>query len=205
MRFDDIKNKIENLEVIGKGWRGIVYKGIIDNKTLAFKVASRPQVLQAIQREGEILEVVNKENIGGRLILKGEDFIAYEFIEGKHLIDVLNEENFKELLFQLFCQAWKLDNLKINKDEMQRPLKNAIVDKYGKIHLIDFERAKFSKKPSNVTQLLQFVLSLKGKYFPDINREKIIYLGKKYKNNYSKDSLKEIIREVLGETYEDRC
>lgn len=205
MRFEDIKEKIKELQIIGKGWRGVVYKGILDNKILAFKVVSRPEVIKAIQREGEILEIVNKENIGGKLTLKGKDFIAYQFIEGKHLIDIINENNYKDLIFQIFIQGWKLDNLKINKDEMQRPLKNAIVDKEGKVYLIDFERAKFSKNPSNITQLLQFVLSLKDKYFPFIDKEKIINLGKNYKNDYSKNSLKKIINEILGEKYENRC
>lgn len=205
MRFETIKDKIDNLEIIGKGWRGVVYKGILNGKTLAFKVASRPEVIKAIQREGRILEIVNKENIGGKLALKGEDFIAYQFIEGNHLIDIINENNYKDLIFQIFIQGWKLDNLKINKDEMQRPLKNAIVDKEGKVHLIDFERAKFSKKPSNITQLLQFVLSLKDKYFPFIDKEKIINLGKNYKKDYSKDSLRKIINEILGKEYENRC
>ena len=205
MKFEDIKEKIKGLQIIGKGWRGVVYKGILDNKTLAFKVASRPEVIKAIQKEGKVLEIVNKENIGGRLTLKGEDFIAYQFIEGKHLIDIINENNYKDLIFQIFIQCWKLDNLKINKDEMQRPLKNAIVNKEGKVYLIDFERAKFSKKPSNITQLLQFILNLKDKYFPFIDKEKVINLGKNYKNDYSKDSLKKIINEILGEEYENKC
>ncbi|HIE59471.1 MAG TPA: serine/threonine protein kinase [Persephonella sp.] len=205
MKFEDIKEKIKGLQIIGKGWRGVVYKGILDNKILAFKVASRPEVIKAIQKEGKVLEIVNKENIGGRLTLKGEDFIAYQFIEGKHLIDIINENNYKDLIFQIFIQCWKLDNLKINKDEMQRPLKNAIVNKEGKVYLIDFERAKFSKKPSNITQLLQFILNLKDKYFPFIDKEKVINLGKNYKNDYSKDSLKKIINEILGEEYENKC
>lgn len=205
MIFEDIKEKIKELQIIGKGWRGVIYKGILDNKILAFKVASRPEVIKAIQREGKILEIVNKENIGGKLTLKGEDFIAYQFIEGKHLIDIINENNYKDLIFQIFIQGWKLDNLKISKDEMQRPLKNTIVNEEGKVYLIDFERAKFSKRPSNITQLLQFILSLKDKYFPFVNKEKIINLGKNYKNNYSKDSLKKIINEILGEAYENRC
>jgi putative serine/threonine protein kinase len=205
MKFKDIKNSIRELSVIGKGWRGIVYKGKLDNKVLAFKVASRPETIEAIQKEGEILQIVNKVGIGGKLILKGDDFIAYEYIKGKHLKDVINKENFKELIFQLFIQSWKLDKLNITKDEMQRPLKNVIVDANNKVHLIDFERAKFSKKPSNITQLLQFILHLKDRFFPNITKEKLINLGKEYKKDYSKDKLKKLIKEILGENYENRC
>ncbi|RMA97272.1 serine/threonine protein kinase [Hydrogenothermus marinus] len=196
MNFKDIKDKIRNLQLIGKGWRGTVYKGVFDGKTLAFKIPNKEEHKKAIQKEGEILSIVNKHKIGGKLHIKGEDFIAYSFIEGKPLKDVLNKENYKNLILQLFQQARTLDKLKINKDEFQRPLKNALVDDKGKVHLIDFERAKFSEKVSNITQLLQFINSLE--YF-NIEKEKLIKLGKEYKNFPTDKNYEKILKTIFKE------
>ncbi len=187
-KFKDLKKELKNIEIIGKGWRGTVYKANFDGQTLSIKVPNKKEHINAIKKEGEILEIVNQHGIGGRFLFKGEDFIAYKYIDGVHLEDYINEYNYKNLIYQLFEQARVLDKIGINKDEMQRPLKNALVDKNENVVLIDFERAGFSKKPSNITQLLQFVM--RNPYF-SIDKEKLIYLGKEYKKfpidaNYEK-------------------
>lgn len=157
MKFEEIKHKIQNLEKIGGGWRSVVYRGLYDGKLLSFKVPLEEIHKHPILKEGKILQIVNKEGIGGKLHLIGEDFIAYEYIDGKHLIDVLNEENKHILLPQLIHQAEILDRLKINKEEMHRPYKNVLVDKDLRLYLIDFERAKPTLKPKNKAQVMQFV------------------------------------------------
>jgi len=194
MRFNDIKKDIKNLKVIGKGWRGTVYKGTFKGKDLSFKVPNSTIHVKAIKKEGKILSIVNRYGIGGKLFFKGEDFIAYDFIEGKLLKDAINEENYKYIIYQLFEQARILDKIGINKDEMQKPLKNTIVNEQNKVYLIDFERAKFSKKVSNITQLLQFVNSLK---FFNIDKEKIIELGKEYKKFPTEENYEKILRNIF--------
>ncbi len=193
MRFEDIKSRIENLETIGKGWRGIVYKGKYRGDILAFKVPRDEIHKRAIKKEAEILKEVNRAGIGGRLKLVGDDFIAYKFIEGKPLKDVINEENAKELIYQLLMQARELDKMGISKDEMHRPYTNVIVDKEGKVHLIDFERAKHSKKPSNVTQLLHFVMTAGKRFFSHIESSEVIKLAKEYKRQPSDENFKKIV------------
>lgn len=157
MKFEYLKQDIQQLEKIGGGWRSVVYRGIYNGKLLSFKVPLEDIHRHAILKEGKILEIVNREGIGGKLYMVGEDFIAYEYIDGKHLIDVLNDENKNILLPQLIQQAEILDRLKINKEEMHRPYKNVLVDKNLKLHLIDFERAKPTLKPKNKSQVMQFI------------------------------------------------
>ncbi|MEZ0323496.1 MAG: serine/threonine protein kinase [Hydrogenothermaceae bacterium] len=157
MKFEDIKEKIQDLEKIGEGWRSVVYRGKLNGKILSFKVPLKDIHRHAILKEGRILEIVNREGIGSKLEIIGEDFIAYEYIVGEHLIDVLNEENKEILLKQLLDQAKILDKIKINKEEMHRPYKNVLVDKDLKLYLIDFERAKPTLRPKNVAQVMQFI------------------------------------------------
>ena len=193
-KFKDLEKELKNVEIIGKGWRGTVYKAEFDGQAISIKIPNKKEHLNAIKKEGEILEVVNQYGIGGKLLFKGEDFIAYKYIDGVHLEDYINEYNYKNLIYQLFKQARVLDKIGINKDEMQRPLKNALVDKNENVVLIDFERAVFSKKPSNITQLLQFVM--RNPYF-SVDREKLIYLGKEYKKFPTDANYEKILKTVF--------
>ncbi len=197
MKFDDIKDQIENLETVGKGWRGIVYRGKFKGKDLAFKVASEKQFIPNIQKEGKILQTVNIYGIGGKLFLTGEDFIAYQFIQGNPLKKVINEKNGKIIISQLLKQARILDKLGINKEEMHRPYTNVLVDNSLKVYLIDFERAKQGKNIQNVNQLLQFILIEGYRYLPPFDREKLIELAKIYKKNKTEENFKKILS-MLG-------
>jgi len=197
MKFDDIKDKITDLKLIGKGWRGKVYRGIYQGKDLAFKVASDLQFVPNIKKEGKILKIVNKEGIGGKLFLTGEDFIAYSFIEGKPLNEVIDEKNGKILITKLLKQARKLDKLGINKEEFHRPYKNVLVDKDLNVYLIDFERSKKGKNIQNVNQLLQFILSEGYRYLPSFDKSRLIELAKEYKKNKTEKNFKKILS-LLG-------
>ncbi len=192
LSFEDIKKEIKDLKKIGEGWRGIVYSGYLDGEKLAFKVPSEPIHKQAIKKEGEILKIVNKEGIGGKLLLEGEDFIAYRFIEGKHFKDVINKQNAKHLLSQILNQARKLDLIGINKEEMHRLHKNVIVDENLNAYLIDFERSKKTKNLQNVTQFLQYLLYSGSQYYPVEDRDRLIQLAKEYKKDRSEENFQKI-------------
>jgi len=193
MKFSQIKPYIENLQKIGEGWRGVVYRGIYRGEDLAFKVASQELSIPNIQKEGKILKIVNTEGIGGQLVLQGDDFIAYRFIEGKPLKEIINAENAKILISQLLKQARKLDILGINKEEFHRPYTNVLVDKNLKIYLIDFERAKMGKNIQNVNQLLQFIMGEGSKYLKPFDKKELIKLAKAYKKEKTDENFQKIL------------
>ena len=192
IKFENIKDKIKDLKIIGEGWRAKVYRGKYQNKDLSFKVASQEIHKHPIQKEGQILKVVNQYGIGGKLFLTGEDFVAYEYIEGIHLNKVLNEENFKILINQLLDQAYILDKLKIDKGEMHKPYSNVLVDDNLKIYLIDFERAIKSLKPKNVLNLVQFITRGKER------NEELMNILREYKENQSEENYNKIKSYVLN-------
>ena len=192
LNFEDIKKNIKELKKIGEGWRGVVYSGYLNGEKLAFKVPSDPIHIPAIQKEGMILEEVNKKSIGGQLVLKGNDFIAYKFIEGKHFKDVINKENAKKIFSQILDQARELDKLGISKDEMHRPHKNVLIDENLNVYLIDFERAKKTENLQNVTQFIQYLISGGLNYYPVEDRKKLIELAREYKKNMTEENFKKI-------------
>lgn len=186
VKFKDIKDSIVNLEKIGEGWRAIVYKGFFEGKDLSFKVAISDIHKHAIQKEGVLLKEVNKYKIGGILRLSGEDFIAYDYIEGRPLNEVLNPDNYNHLILQLLDQGFILDKLKIDKGEMHRPYSNVLVDKNLKIHLIDFERSKKTLKPQNVLNIVQFITRGQQK------NETLLNILRKYKQDQTEKNFEEI-------------
>ena len=90
------------------------------------------------------------------------------------------------------------DKLKINKEEMHHPVRHIIIKNHD-VKLIDFERANYAKKPKNVTQFCQFIISIQQELREkkiNIEMEKIIKLGKAYKTDISDKNFKKI-KEIL--------
>ncbi len=142
-----------------------------------------------MENEAQWLQIVNKYNIGPKFLKKEKNKLYMEYIEGPNLetfLKTANKEKQKRVLKQLLKQAYILDTLKVNKLEMHRVTKNAIVRR-NKLILLDFERCKRTPSPKNVTQAVQFI----SKYFPD---KELLEKAKKYKQTYSEKDFKEIER-----------
>jgi len=198
------KKKIKNLKYFTKGHRGILFTGTYKNKIITIK-AKLPEskATGRIKNEIKWLKILNKHNIGPKLLFCEKDFFAYEFIDGDFIVDYFKnnkKENIKKAIKDVFKQLFMMDKLKINKEEMSHPPKHIIIKKNKPI-LLDFERCHKTKKTANVTQFCSFLISnyivniLKCKKIK-INKNKIIDLAKRYKKQINKDNLNDIINEI---------
>ena len=133
--------------------------------------------------------------------MSGKGYLVYEFIDGKPFskwMEKASKTRLKKAILGILDKCFKLDKLKVNKEEMHRPLTNVIVKKDAKPVLIDFERMHSIKKPHNVTQFCQFLINranfFKKKGFT-YTKNKIINAALNYKkdDSYFKD-LKELIK-----------
>jgi len=106
--------------------------------------------------EGKFLKLLNKYQIGPKIIDFSESFVCYEFIEGIELKECINKKIHKDIIRSILKQCEIMDNLKINKEEMHKPLKNIIIKK-NKAFLIDFERCHYTLRPKNVNQFKEFL------------------------------------------------
>jgi len=194
--------KIHSIKKIAKGWRGIVYSGILERKKIAVKIENPSSTAAGrIVNEEIMLALVNKKKIGPKLLISENDFFADEFVDGERILVYLSHCAKKEALSVLsktLSQCFILDKAGISKEEMHHPIKHVIVLK-NKPVMIDFERAHFAANPSNVTQFCQFicsepVFSLLLKKDIKFDRQVLLGLCRNYKKNYSQDSLKRIIR-----------
>lgn len=181
---------IKDIEFFAKGKRGKVYVGNYKGKKVAIKVSKRI-------KEREWLKKLNKYNIGPKFLFSGKDYIVYEFVDGKRILDYVAENDKKQIirvLKNVFMQCRILDKLKIDKREMHNPWKHILVGK--KIVMIDFERCHRVERGKNVTQFGQFLLRkkdlLKRKGI-SIKKKDFIRILREYKDKQTEAKFKKII------------
>ncbi|MEK6946977.1 MAG: HemK2/MTQ2 family protein methyltransferase [Nanoarchaeota archaeon] len=192
---------IKNVKYFAKGHRGFLFIGNYKSKKVVVK-AKNPSSMAfgRIENESKWLKKLNKISIGPRVLYSKSDYFVYEFIDGDFIIDYMKKSNknqVRKLIKDVFIQMYKLDKLKVDKEEMHHPLKHVIISG-NKPYLIDFERARCTNDPKNVTQFCQFVmgghaahiLSEKG---INLSKIKVIELAKIYKSYMSTENLKKII------------
>ncbi len=201
------KKNIKNIKKLTKGHRGIIYLGTLNNKKLAIKLERKDtKAKNRIKNEAKWLRILNKNNIGPKLIYSKNNYLIYNFIEGEFVLDNFaknNRNNILKIIRNIFNQLYIMDKLKINKEEMHHPLKHIIITKNNKPVLIDFERCHKTNKPKNVTQFCQFMISnhvvdiLKNKKIK-INKNEIIKNAKIYKKDINKSNLNKILMRFLN-------
>jgi len=190
MRFEEFKN-LKRLEKFAEGYRGIIYTYTENGEKYAVKVPSEEKLIKTFQKEAKILEYLNGVGFSfvPQLVLVGEDFFVYRFIEGKpfkKLQKELPEGAFRYFLRKLLVAAYCLDKVGVFKDEFQRPFTNVLING-RRLYLIDFERGLLNKYWKNVPQYLQFLVAVGV-----LDRDTAIGLGKEYKKNP-----KEVVKKVL--------
>ncbi len=135
-----------------------------------------------------------------KVFLFAKDHLVMEFIDGKLVGDYLEEassKDAKKVIMQTLEQMFTLDCQNITKEEMHHPHKHVIVSK-GKPWLIDFERAHYDERPSNVTQFCQFLTSssiapILAKKDIIISKQECVRLAKLYKRSPSRKVFERIL------------
>jgi len=193
---------LKNKEYLAKGKRSIVYKGIFKGKKAVLKIINKNAPPNIIKNETKWLKKLEKYKICPKLYKEGKNYMICEFVKGKKIMDWIEEHNKKEIkniIQEILKQCRILDKLKVNKKELQRPVKHILVGKTAK--MIDFERSKETEHPKNVTQFCQFLTSKNMKRILEekgikIKKDELIPLLKKYKRNQNEKNFKNLIKKI---------
>ena len=188
---------IRLLDILGKGHRGVVFKGIYRGREVAIKVP-RLDAKNTIYQEGCILKEVNALGIGPKLYTFSRDYLVMEYIDGITLKDYVNSgnidrEEYLNIVKEVLKQCLRLDIHGIDHGEIQGG--KHIVLKPPKVYIIDFGSAKIGRTPRNFTSALSLFF---GKSFiarktceilniSETERDYIIRFAKRYKK-YMKNS-----------------
>ena len=160
------RQNIRCIQFAAKGHRGYVYRGMHRKKPVAIKTnkpINKPGRITptGLVHEAAILSEVTKKSIGPKVFFFHKDYLVMAWIDGTYFPDALKAATPRRcifLLLSLLKQAYILDTLGIQKEEMHRPIRNVLVSG-RRVTLLDFERARRIPHPHNITQYCQFLSS----------------------------------------------
>ena len=203
---------INDMNVVGKGHAAIVILAKHrDLGIVALKIRRMDSKRSSILHEGKLLEIASKAGIAPQVYAYTDNVIVREYIDGPTFRDFIydnlkNTEMIKKATISLIRACYRLDCIGIELEEISIPLTQVIVECSNpeKIFIVDFESARRSEKPSNVTSVLGFVIgrSVFGKPFRmliGLDNGKVARLrelSKEYKR-VSLDKKRDIVEEII--------
>jgi putative serine/threonine protein kinase len=152
---------VSDVSLLARGRRGVVCTATYNNQTVAIKVNKlSAKTNNMIHLEATNLKRVNELGIGPTYITHSESYLIMEFVEGILIGEFLaaaRPEVQQAVLAAAMKQCEVLDAHNINKFEMTNPYKHIIVKNDGSVVFIDFERARVTHRPKNVSQFKEYV------------------------------------------------
>lgn len=197
---------IGKLEILGKGYVGIVVLAKRKSKEVALKIRRLDSQRTDMRNEAKLLKMVNSVNVGPMLFDYSKNFIVMEYLDGEKIGKWINalkgrgsSKRLKLIIRDILEDCFKLDQIGFDHGELSSISKHVIVgDK--KCTIIDFESSSTKRRPSNVTSITQaiFIGSGIGKKVQKIykipSKEKIIGALRIYKQKPSQESFDGLLK-----------
>jgi len=209
LEFDG-KPKVDGFNVLGKGHASVVVKAVgWDGKTYALKIRRVDSPKPNLNDEAEILRRIGGLDVGIKLYGSTPNFLLLEFVEGENLpewvekLEKRRKERLRRVLRRVLEMCRVMDRVGLDHGELSRASKHVLVDVEDKPHIIDFGKASFKRKPSNVTSISQFLFirgelaGKVGRILGRVDRGKLIEALKNYKQEANEENFKKILS-VLG-------
>lgn len=189
--INELKNKYKKIEFLDRGRHSVIL--LLDRKYVAKIEKDIPAGKDSAKKEAYWLKVLNKYKISPIFFYYNPElrYAVYEYIKGSFIKDKINsfkKDEFKKIILLTLKKARTLDKLKINKEEMHKPVKHIIITNKDAL-FIDFERAKKTKNPKNVSQLLHYYLLNKADIRINFEKEKALELIREYKKAKNKEAV----------------
>jgi len=195
---------IGKLNVLGKGYVGIVVLGKMQDKKTAVKIRRTDSPRDGMRDEAALLKIANDVKVGPKLIGSSKNFMVMEYLAGKRIVDWIKELKGKGSTSKLKLAArkiledcYKLDQVGLDHGELSSITKHVIVGK--KTTLLDFESSSTDRRVSNVTSATQglYIGSGISKYIKRIykipSKQKIINALRAYKKEQTRESFDNVL------------
>lgn len=196
--------EVDGVRIIGKGYVGVVILVKKKSKIFALKIRRTDSPRKTMRDEALLLQIANKTNVGPRLIQFSKNFLVMEFIDGKKIVDWVNELNTKNskklriIIKKILLDCFTLDQIGLDHGELSVLDKHVLItDK--KPTIIDFESSSINRKISNVSSATQAILIGTGlariirKKTEIPRRDKIIRLVRNYKKSKTQESFDQLL------------
>jgi len=197
---------IGKLEILGKGYVGLVVLAKRQNKKVALKIRRLDSQRNEMKGEAKLLKIVNSVNVGPKLVDYSKNFLVMEFLEGEKISNWISSlegpgssKKLKSLIQSVLEDCYRLDQIGFDHGELSSISKHVIVGN-TKPALIDFESSSTKRRASNVTSITQafFIGSGIGKKVKRIykipTKEKIIKVLRIYKQKQTRESFDNLLK-----------
>ena len=196
--------QVGTINILGKGYAGIVVLGKIGRKKVAVKIRRGDSPRKNLKREAELLKITNQSNIGPKLVGFSKNFLVMEYLEGKKIGDLVvslkkkgSSSQLKPVIKKILEDCYSLDRMGLDHGELSNITKHVIVGR--KITVIDFESSSTDRKVSNVTSATQAlyigsgISKIVGCICKIPKKEKMISVLRKYKQEQTRDSFERLL------------
>ena len=153
---------IGNLQILGLGYVGLVVLATKNQQHFALKIRRTNSKKANLQAEATALKQANQLGIAPQIYQASDNFILMEYVIGQPFLEWLqraiadkNHKAIHTVLDSLLEQAFQLDQIGLDRDDMKCITKDVIVTKKGQPVLLDFSGASGDRRPQNVTALVQ--------------------------------------------------
>ena len=197
---------IGNLEILGKGYVGVVVLVKRGNKEVALKIRRTDSQRENMKKESILLKLVNSVDVGPKIIDVSKNFLVMEYLEGEKFSDWIeilkgkgSTKKLKITIKDILEDCYRLDQIGFDHGELSNISKHVIVGK-NKATLIDFESASTERRPSNVTSITQAFFIGSGiakqtqKIYKNSPKEKIILALKNYKQEKTRENFEKLLK-----------
>ena len=197
---------IGNLEILGKGYVGVVVLVKRGNKEVALKIRRTDSQRENMKNESILLKLVNSVNVGPKIIDVSKNFLVMEYIEGEKFsnwIEMLkgsgSAKQLKSTIKNVLEDCYRLDQIGFDHGELSNISKHVIVGK-TKVTIIDFESSSTKRRPSNITSITQAFFIGSGiakqaqRIYKNSSKEKIIDALKSYKQEKTRENFEKLLK-----------
>ena len=202
------QSKIGSLNILGKGYVGVVVLARKKNRLVAVKIRRTDASRTNMVKEAKFLKIANKAGVGPLLIAMSRNFIIMEYLDGKKIGEWVNElkskrdiKLLKSVMQKILEDCYSLDVTGLDHGELSTISKHVVIGK-SKTAIIDFESASTQRRVSNVTSATQAICIGSGiskivrKIYRMPPKNKIIKILRSYKQEQNRQNFEKIL-EVL--------
>ena len=197
---------IGSLQVLGKGYVGVVVLAKKRNNLVALKIRRLDSQRNEMQSEAKLLKLANTVNVGPKLYDASKNFLVMEYLEGDKIGDWIqslkgsgSSKKLKLIVRIILEDCYRLDQMGFDHGELSSISKHVIVGKL-RTTLIDFESSSVNRRASNVTSITQAIFIGSGiakkvqRIYKIPPKEKIIDVLRAYKQEQTRRSFDNIVK-----------
>lgn len=199
------KTSAHALQVLGKGYVGIVVVAQIGGERLALKMLRIDSGRPSLEREAELLRRANAVGVGPKFVAVTGHFLLMELVDGGSLEEWLtlhrSSTEVRRLVAEVLEQCWRLDAIGLDHGEISKAPKHILVSKQDKPFIVDFETASTTRNASNVTSVCQFLFQGNSEVCRSIaqvlgprNREELVAALRRYRKERTRENFESLLR-----------